>query len=520
MIRVYKYGLLPPTQNINLVRDQFRAAHEYRNLHVEIERGRRAAVRELFDTEEIRIASELLSRSSGTERLPIYKSLAALRSKRLKESSVRVDEIEELAAGLRRGARALTRCYWGSYLTIEAASDQVRKMPLYGRDGITPNDPRFIYWSGESQIGVQLQGGLTIPVLHGARDTRLRLERVSLEPARGRHPASRCRMLWIRIGSEGRSPIWATFPLRYHRELPTNATIKWARVSLRREGLREEWSCEITIDIPGAHPRTLDTSLTGAIAVSLEWTAAVNELLVARTLDCQTGEYDELRLPARMVTGLRKPDGIRSVRDKNLNELRPRLIAAFKEPMAPWLAAMVARISHWRSPDPFHALAMRWRREKCDDAREAYDVLQTWELRDAHLWDYEAGSRREALRERRELYRVWSAKLSRRYKTVVLSDADLSVEARTTKEVQTDRQTAAVYELRQSLRNAFAGEESMGPGSNVQELCDRWNGEQTAGNIRNGEKSNTFEEAKGGAWAKRKAKKSSAKSILDATRQG
>ena len=382
-------------------------------------------------------------------------------------------------------------------------------MPLYDRDGITPNDPKFVYWSGESQIGVQLQGGLTIATLHGAKDTRLRLARVSTEPARGRHPASRCRMLWIRIGSENRAPIWATFPLRYHRELPSSATIKWARVSLRREGPREQWSCEITIDIPGVHPRTLDTSLTGAVAVSLEWTAVAGELVVARTVDCQTGEYDELRLPAKMVSGLRKPDGIRSVRDKNLNELRPRLLAAFKKPMATWLIETIARIPHWKSPDPFHALAMRWRREKCDDAREAYDVLQTWEMRDTHLWDYEVGSRREALLERREIYRVWSAKLSRKYKTVVLSDHDLSVEARTTREVQTDRQTAAVYELRQSLRNAFAGDESIVPGSNVQELCDRWN----ATSARSLENTNASGTKIGGAWAKRKAKKASTKTI-------
>ncbi len=42
---VYKYGLLAPTVGAELVRAQMSAAHKYRNTLVEIERGRRAAIR-------------------------------------------------------------------------------------------------------------------------------------------------------------------------------------------------------------------------------------------------------------------------------------------------------------------------------------------------------------------------------------------------------------------------------------------------------------------------------------------
>lgn len=47
MIRVYKYGLLPPIDHAETVQDQMRAGHRYRNTLTEIERGRRAALREI-----------------------------------------------------------------------------------------------------------------------------------------------------------------------------------------------------------------------------------------------------------------------------------------------------------------------------------------------------------------------------------------------------------------------------------------------------------------------------------------
>ena len=44
-MRVFKYGLLPPTSNELESRRQLRALHEYRNYLVMIERARREAIR-------------------------------------------------------------------------------------------------------------------------------------------------------------------------------------------------------------------------------------------------------------------------------------------------------------------------------------------------------------------------------------------------------------------------------------------------------------------------------------------
>ena len=47
VVKVYRYGLLAPTENRDLVAQTMRLAHEYRNKLVEIDRQERAEIRAL-----------------------------------------------------------------------------------------------------------------------------------------------------------------------------------------------------------------------------------------------------------------------------------------------------------------------------------------------------------------------------------------------------------------------------------------------------------------------------------------
>src|SRR5271157_5906341 len=79
-VKIYEYGLLPPTVNAELVDDQMRAAHRYRNVLVELERERRTRVRAILsghaDTEPLaaeveRLASE---HAAARERINLMRS--------------------------------------------------------------------------------------------------------------------------------------------------------------------------------------------------------------------------------------------------------------------------------------------------------------------------------------------------------------------------------------------------------------------------------------------------------------
>src|SRR5690606_14013043 len=65
--------------------------------------------------------------------------------------------------------------------------------------------------------------------------------------------------LRIRIGSEGRDPVWASFPMIMHRPLPPDGIVKQAAVKLARIGTRERWELHVTVQAPSfvAEPRPI-----------------------------------------------------------------------------------------------------------------------------------------------------------------------------------------------------------------------------------------------------------------------
>lgn len=511
--RVYQFGLLPPVEGAELVRAQIRAAHEYRNDHVAIERGRRHALRAILDTPEIHELEDVVRGATKATRRAAKDALRKARRLVLNAAPEETARINDLCASIRRDARALTTCYWGSYLTIEAAADQVRQMPLYADDALEPSDPKFQRWTGSGQIGVQLQGGAAIPAVLARSDTRLGIE--MLPHARGRDGWPQYATLSMRVGSDGRAPIWARWPCKIHRAIPDAAVVKWARVSCRVDGPHQpRWTCELTLQIPDKHPHTLDVDLAGAIAVNMEWYADSDRIRVASWLDDQ-GRRGQLKLDEHMVKRLKKSAGIRSVRDQLLNDLRPRLAQTLAEAHVTesWLLRELATMLLWKSPSRFHALARRWRAERCDAARAAYDLLQAWELRDAHLWEYEAGARGRSLRARREIYRLQAVKWAGEYRTVVLLKHDLSREARFGPDADL-RQIAGPSTLREAVRQAFGGEELIlarppaneeDPVDDCAHMIERWREGENTTLARSGLPAENKE--KGGAWARRKKKK-------------
>ena len=522
MIRVYRYGLRAPKQNGPLVREQMRAAHEYRNDLVQIERGRRWAVRQMHETSEVAEALDALRGAAKSDRRAALSALN--KARRESEDPDTMALIKEREGELRRGARSLTTAYWGTYLGIESAHDQARKAPLYGDDGVKPSDPRFVRWHGlgpsevgewrgDGQVGVQIQSSraLTTADAKAGSDTRVRWL-----AHRGGYA------LWLRVGSEGRDPVWAMWPVYRDREMPDAAVWKWVRVSCRREGTREQWSCEITLDTMAEHPHALDASLDGAIAVELGWWPQDDGSLLVASWEDSRGESGRVWLPASIVTGIRKPDGIRSLRDMHRNELREALsrhIRESKDAVPAWLRQASATMQLWIAQERFHRLWREWMTRKENACRDGFELLDAWHVRDDHLHDYEAGARREALRERREMYRVLAAKWAREYRTVLLPDRDLSREARWGED--SDRRfTASPQELAMSLKNAFGDECRRvvweGPHGVLSEADDaptwleraieQWRAGEIVGRARKRRKSTDHLE-KGGAWAARKARK-------------
>lgn len=486
MTRVYRYGLLPPTRGAEIVDEQLRLAHRYQNTLVEIERARREAVAQVMaahdltapieaeiaalvaalDAERAAVAASRAERRARTPISPERKArIAQIREGlrhargRLKAARAQAREDAALREALAcinteaksraKQARATCGVYWGTYLLIEQAMDAARR-------SVTP--PRFRRWTGEGAVGVQIQGGLTVEDL--ADDTRLQLD-MTPQPIPGRQGKPRPRVR-LRVGSAGRDPVWAEWPLIYHRPLPAESVIKWAKVVRRRIGGRDEWSLHLTISLP-AEART-EVCGRGVVAVDLGWRQAHGTLRAGGWSDGT--ESGEILIHSRVRGALEKVADLRSIRDTALNGVRAALMEwrDAQETLAGELAERLRWLPQWRSPARFADLARWWRAHRVDGDEAIYAALEAWRIRDKHLWLYESHARRGAHARRRDAFRVLAAQLARRYDTLVVERLDLRAMAKipapesereSHPKARRQRFDTAPSELRQALVNAF-----------------------------------------------------------------
>lgn len=587
-IRVYRYRLRPPTDGQDLVREQIRAENRYRNDLCSIECGRRTSLRALEDTAEVRAAIGVLKASTRSDRKEAQRALVQAR-RQARELASECPQTERLNAaqaclaalalvsitsGLRppklvhaeakrevRRARAeagdrvaaialldeeiRANCYehsplsWGSKLTVHAAHDQFRRADMYDDDALSPRDPHYRragamrYWPrhewgyGDGQISVHIQNRvLTTEQAQSGEDAWVRF-------ANGK--------LSLRVGSDGRRPIWATWPVfhsrdgsasgaragwlrgrigRDLRDLPTGH-ITWVRVRCSHSGplgegrgRGEMWECAITVDetVPTNRvPSPAPVRRLAALAVEVSWDKPRDDLVVARWRD-SFGSAGSIALHSHIVGGLERASGIRSVRDTERLRAQTdvqRMIGESRDAKPLWLTQAAGTLHLWRSAERLHDLVRRWRGERCDAAREAYDRLQEWEARDAHLWAYEDGARSGALRRRLDFYRCLAKQWSESHETVIIDDRRLDREARFG-EASELRFQAGPSELRGAIVYAF-GDSRVRRAPWREEVseeddrdwCERAIGAHLAGSAREGRKPKRTVHGAGGAWASR-----------------
>ena len=484
---VMKYGLKPPSHNAELVRSQLLLAHRYRNTLIEIERGRRTAVRGVMENvgdiprlkaavmaarfrvqeatkmvkdhkskNKTRKVPENLRTELDDARIARRDAVAAWRKSKAEARTPDVvrqlDQINDKANELVRSARAHCGVYWGTYLLVEAAMDESIDMPLY--DGTEPNDPRFLRWEGEGRVGVQVQGGMATDLIY-AQDTRVRLEKVVDKLGR---PNSPYRILWLRVDSDGRKPVWARWPMKMHRPLP-EGLIKRVCVQVRKIGPREEWTVQFTVD----NELSIRPCGYGAVAVNLGWRKVDGGIRLAFATDGQ-GETSELVVTDRMISSLRKASDLRAVRDIRFNQARDNLrewIAGRQLPV--WFQERTKHVHAWRTPGRLASLVTYWRDHRWDGDEEGYTTFERWRYRDHHLWTWECDQREKSKRRRRDLYRVWSARLAERYNVIVVHEHDLSEVAKKpacdedqgdNEMARSNRHLVAPSELKKALVNA------------------------------------------------------------------
>lgn len=317
--------------------------------------------------------------------------------------------------------RAATPLYWGSYLRAEEAADvaarKARIMPEFRRWYTGLPIPR----SGGELAGVIPEGSigvsapsanpLTVETLYACTDTRLRLERGG-KWRRGR----------IRIGSDGRAPVWAEFVARVHRELPAIGRVTSAWIKRERVGSHyDHWLCIAVEQAPPvAHGRP------GVVGVDLNMRAVKDGIRVAVTYDGAT--FREWILPQSIADKAYHAHEIQSTRDTQFNAAKARLAAYLGtlEVTPEWLAESAKWLPQWKDHGKLARLVIEWRVRRFAGDEEILSDLEGWRKHDRHLLEYATHEGEKARRQRLDLYRGWAKEWADGAGTIVLPDYDWS----------------------------------------------------------------------------------------------
>ena len=396
-MRTYSYALKPPTENAARAWNQLERAHRYYNVLIGLERERRSGWRAAV--------------ASAKENPELADKLETTKK-----------EIQERLTAAVRVERARCGVHWGTYLVVEDAAQRSAK------DTPMNEDPKFRPWTQHGSLAVQLQNGLPAPVVLDGDDTNVRVV-----------GTGKRRVLWLRIGSEGRRPVWATWPMFYHRDLPAEAIVKWVRVSAHKVATHIEWNVQFVLD--SEHElNPLPSPTKGSVAIDVGWRLLPHGVRVATWRD-DSGESGELCLSTETLDRMRKVDDLQSIRAKNSLEAGDDLGVFRHTGMDTWPGWLLDATRHQMSSSKLSTLAIKWRANRFEGDARVYEPLEAWRKQDRHLHEWQENQRESVLRARREQYRLFAVDMAQ-YRRVVVERLDLRAFSRRPAENETEEPSA------------------------------------------------------------------------------
>lgn len=492
--RNWVFGAMKPHDGLQHVFSQFDEAHKYRNKLVELELHRRdevakctadnypeiceltaecvrlkaeletqraliksanAAKRKKVESKPLRDAAKVLSGQLGEARIKLKVAKAGALAD--PEHKSRLQEIDERYKVIHKETRSESPLYWGTKAIVEQSCSKIRKGA----------PPKFKRWDPTGTVAVQTQGGLSIADACSGVGTLLRII------GTGSH-----REIWLRVDSQGRSPVWAKFNIVLHREFPEDAVIKWAYLHCEKVAHKYVWKLRLALarEEGWAHE---DASAGGVVGIDFGWRLVEGGLRVAYWVG-DDGESGELILPHSELTRWKHAEGIRSIRDKLFDGVR-EVIACWRDgaecpkwltdeirllrgnaktpakrallaacevlrsgwPTKPatipesheWLSKAIQSIRLWRSPErlanligdpkpvrePLHA---PWRFSRFGGDELIFNFVEAWRRQNKHLYEWEACQRQKAIQWRKDVYRNFVADMRRRYRVAAIENTN------------------------------------------------------------------------------------------------
>lgn len=489
--RVYEYGCLPPISGEAEMLDQMVKRNKLWNDLVTIERDFRARSQELITPEntefnEIDKEIETLREQIKERRKSARKSVDISDLKiKIKELSAQKKEayaayketrkslIEKNKEQLKildnerkekvKEAYHNSQLYWGNYNDVINNSYNVARIRAM-KAGV---DLKYQRFDGTGKVTVQIQGGLSTEDVF-KQGTLLQIQPVDpyawICPIRAERKKLCRSVVKIRVGSDGRSPIWLELPFVMHRPLPENGTIKAAAVIREKIGNKYRYKLTLTVMYP---QHIIDVTDKDYVALNLGWRMVKEGLRVAYWCDSK-GDHGQLVLSNDILNRFKKLDDLKSIRSNHFNDAVEVLKTWKKDKSVPeWLQEETKSLAQWKSPGNFKRLVNIWKDNRFAGDQEIVSYLEEYIKRENHLWLWETNLRDKIFKRRREEYRIFAAKLASKYSAVALEKYDLrkvtekpNPEAGTsgTTPASRNRTIASISTLREIIDSTFSRE--------------------------------------------------------------
>ena len=372
--------------------------------------------------------------------------------------------------------------YSGTYLLVEAA---VRAASSGAADPRYDDAPDHL---ARGRIGVHFCGGAGVERLSDST-----LMQVSPIPhfrerpsgklhARGK--AARTTLRFRVASTEAGKPVWATFPMVMDRPLPDDARIKDAYVTRQPRDARTPWRYDLCVVAESREFERLVPGLRqeGTTAVNFGWRQLPDGSLRVATASSTERGIQEVRLPARVVSGFAKCSDLQSILAKKFDAAKAELsawIAGHESELPAEFLESFANVGRWRSQHRLAELVWYWRSHRLPGDEAIYSRLSNpmprggdprswqhgWLDTYRHLQCWADNERRHLVDLRLDLYRRAVKKICTESASVVVDTFKISdVAARPEAEVvevggaaaRANRVVAAPSVLRQELLHAAA----------------------------------------------------------------
>lgn len=304
--------------------------------------------------------------------------------------------------------------WWCNSNAVRQAWDVASKP----RKGKAPADLRFHRAADEATLDVQIIGGMAVADLLGgeAASGPLQMGEAHVGSRRCDTPMR----LRFRPASEGEAGM-SDWLVCLHRPMPADGRVQGVKLMRRRLADTTVWHVLFAVRTP-ARPEA--ETRPGTVSVDLGWRRTPDGLRVAvwRDGDGRTGD---LTLPGGWLAERRRVDRIQSRRDKAFDAVRARFTDWLASgPVPDWLHEETRHLARWRAPGRLVALLRRWADRRFAGDGDAYDGLMLWYYHDLHEYQWQAHLLDQLNAQRREVYRVFAARLAREYGVIVLEDTN------------------------------------------------------------------------------------------------